>query len=71
VFGEHFGKKSFAAFGNNWQAGSLLHYLRPMPTWEFGLNSGWTPAHTFEQGIRETVQWYLDNQNWVKLVLKK
>jgi dTDP-D-glucose 4,6-dehydratase len=49
----------------------MLHYLRPMPTWEFGLNSGWTPAHTFEQGIRETVQWYLDNQNWVKTVLKK
>jgi dTDP-glucose 4,6-dehydratase len=25
----------------------------------------WVPAHTFEQGIRETVQWYLDNQAWV------
>ena len=23
---------------------------------------GWTPAHNFEQGIRETIQWYLDNQ---------
>jgi dTDP-glucose 4,6-dehydratase len=31
---------------------------------------GWTPAHKFEQGIRETVRWYLDNQNWVKTVLK-
>jgi dTDP-glucose 4,6-dehydratase len=29
---------------------------------------GWTPAHKFEQGIRETVQWYLDNQAWVKAV---
>jgi len=27
---------------------------------------GWGPAHTFEQGIRETVQWYLDNQAWVE-----
>src|SRR5579872_458932 len=27
---------------------------------------GWIPAHTFEQGIRETVRWYLDNQAWVK-----
>jgi dTDP-glucose 4,6-dehydratase len=27
---------------------------------------GWVPAHTFEQGIRETVQWYLDNQAWVR-----
>jgi len=26
---------------------------------------GWTPAHKFEQGIRETVQWYLDNQDWI------
>jgi dTDP-glucose 4,6-dehydratase len=26
------------------------------------------PAYTFERGIRETVQWYLDNQAWVKAV---
>jgi dTDP-glucose 4,6-dehydratase len=32
---------------------------------------GWVPAHTFEQGIRETVQWYLDNQAWVAEVKKK
>ncbi len=31
---------------------------------------GWTPAHKFEQGIRETIQWYLDNQTWVKAVMK-
>lgn len=30
---------------------------------------GWTPAHTFERGIRETVRWYLDNQDWVRTVL--
>ena len=29
---------------------------------------GWTPAHTFEEGIRETVRWYLDHQAWVKTV---
>jgi dTDP-glucose 4,6-dehydratase len=32
---------------------------------------GWTPAHKFEQGIRETIRWYLDQQDWVKKVLKK
>ena len=32
---------------------------------------GWTPAHKFEDGIRETVQWYLDNQAWVKAVMQK
>ena len=26
---------------------------------------GWTPAETFETGIRKTVQWYLENQAWV------
>lgn len=26
---------------------------------------GWTPAETFDTGIRKTVQWYLDNQAWV------
>jgi dTDP-glucose 4,6-dehydratase len=31
---------------------------------------GWLPAHKFEQGIRETVRWYLDNQAWVQSVLK-
>jgi len=31
---------------------------------------GWTPAHKFEDGIRETVRWYLDNQAWVKAVTK-
>ena len=29
---------------------------------------GWKPAHTFEQGLRETVQWYLDHQDWVREV---
>ena len=26
---------------------------------------GWKPEETFETGIRKTVQWYLDNQDWV------
>ncbi len=26
---------------------------------------GWKPAETFESGIRKTVQWYLDNPEWV------
>jgi len=25
---------------------------------------GWQPAWTFEQGLRETVQWYLQHQEW-------
>lgn len=29
---------------------------------------GWEPKETFETGIRKTVQWYLDNQQWCKNV---
>jgi dTDP-glucose 4,6-dehydratase len=29
---------------------------------------GWKPAETFETGIRKTVAWYLDNQDWVQNV---
>jgi len=29
---------------------------------------GWKPEETFEMGIRKTVQWYLDNQDWVSHV---
>lgn len=29
---------------------------------------GWKPAETFETGIRKTVQWYLDNAQWVSNV---
>ena len=29
---------------------------------------GWKPAETFDTGIRKTVQWYLDNQDWVSNV---
>ena len=29
---------------------------------------GWTPAETFETGIRKTVQWYLDNLEWCRRV---
>lgn len=32
---------------------------------------GWRPRHTFDEGIRETVRWYLDQQPWVRSVLGK
>lgn len=27
---------------------------------------GWEPAYTFEQGMKETIQWYLDNTKWIE-----
>ena len=30
---------------------------------------GWTPAETFESGIRKTVHWYLNNSQWVQEIV--
>ena len=30
---------------------------------------GWIPEQTFETGLRKTVQWYLDNQDWWRRVM--
>ncbi len=27
---------------------------------------GWKPAHNFEKGIEETINWYLNNKDWVE-----
>ena len=29
---------------------------------------GWKPEYTFETGIKETINWYLDNQDWIAQV---
>ena len=31
---------------------------------------GWTPDETFETGFRRTIEWYLDNADWVAKVSK-
>lgn len=30
---------------------------------------GWEPVYTFEQGIKETIQWYLDNTEWIDNII--
>lgn len=32
---------------------------------------GWEPSLTFEEGIKLTIDWYLNNQNWMKTVEAK
>jgi dTDP-glucose 4,6-dehydratase len=32
---------------------------------------GWSPSSTFERSLRFTVQWYLDNQDWIRQVTQK
>jgi dTDP-glucose 4,6-dehydratase len=30
---------------------------------------GWQPSYIFEQGIAETIKWYMDNQTWWKRII--
>lgn len=30
---------------------------------------GWSPAYTFENGMAETIRWYLDNRAWMERIL--
>ena len=30
---------------------------------------GWRPSESFETGLRKTVLWYLENQEWVQRVI--
>ena len=30
---------------------------------------GWEPKYTFEQGIRETINWYLSNTKWIENIV--
>ena len=32
---------------------------------------GWNPSHTFEAGLKQTIQWYLNNQDWWKALQQK
>lgn len=30
---------------------------------------GWKPVYTFEQGMKETIQWYLENTEWIENII--
>jgi dTDP-glucose 4,6-dehydratase len=30
---------------------------------------GWKPVYNFETGIKQTIKWYMDNQQWVKNII--
>ncbi len=38
---------------------------------KINIELGWSPAETFETGLRKTVKWYLDNLSWSNEVLNK
>ena len=52
---------------------SLVHFVKDRPGHDrryaidaskIASNLGWTPSVGFEQGVRQTVQWYLANTTW-------
>ena len=54
---------------------SLISFVtdRPGHDLRYAINSdkaekelGWRRTYTFEKGIEETINWYLDNQEWIK-----
>ncbi len=51
---------------------------RPGHDFRYGIDTtkiqselGWEPRHTFEAGLRRTIQWYVDNRSWCEVVTKQ
>jgi dTDP-glucose 4,6-dehydratase len=64
--------------GNLGKSESLIKYVKDRPGHDrrYAIDNtkitselGWKPAYTFEQGIQETITWYLDNLSWVENVV--
>jgi dTDP-glucose 4,6-dehydratase len=56
---------------------SLIKYVKDRPGHDrrYAINAGkierelgWVPKYTFEIGIKQTIKWYLENQEWIKNV---
>ncbi len=56
---------------------SLIEYVKDRPGHDrrYAIDASkmkreldWAPAYTFEQGIKETIAWYVQNPDWVKSV---
>jgi len=59
---------------------TLIEYVQDRPGHDlrYAINStkihnelGWSPTFTFEDGIKQTIDWYLQNKKWMESVLKK
>jgi dTDP-glucose 4,6-dehydratase len=57
---------------------SLITYVKDRPghdrryaidSSKIQLELGWSPSYTFEQGIAETIIWYMNNQPWWKRII--
>lgn len=57
---------------------SLINYVKDRPGHDrrYAIDNtkittelGWAPSYTFEQGIKETIDWYLNNIEWVENIV--
>ena len=57
---------------------SLIHYVKDRPGHDLRYamdptklmtELGWEPKYTFETGIKETIKWNLDNQDWINHII--
>ena len=55
----------------------LIHFVtdRPGHDWRYAIDAtkikeqlGWLPTHSFEEAIEATVDWYMNNMDWVNSV---
>lgn len=67
-----------AADGRSYE--SLITYVKDRPGHDrrYAMDSGkirrelgWVPRHNLEDGLRMTVQWYLDNPDWVESITSR
>jgi len=58
-------------------ADELITYVKDRPGHDrryaidpsrIGAELGWTPRESFASGLRRTVQWYLDNDDWIRKI---
>ena len=57
---------------------SLIHFVKDRPGHDrrYAIDCtkmenelGWTPGHVFEEGIRKTVDWYIENRQWWERII--
>jgi len=57
---------------------SLIRYVKDRPGHDrrYAIDNtkittqlGWKPAYTFEEGIKETIEWYLNNTDWIENIV--
>jgi len=55
----------------------LITYIKDRPGHDFRYaidcskiknEIGWQPEHSFDEGLRKTIAWYLENQNWMQKI---